>query len=219
VSVIPLTIQGPDQTVVEDEEHFDLEGRSVLIQNIDRAQLTENDEDSNVTYDLRIGTQCRNHLGTNINDIPIDGIVTLPPGSAFIIQTEEYLHLPRRMFGTIAPRVSLLQRGLSTTFSKVDPGYPGHLLVTLFNLGKSTVTLKRGERFCALTLYDVAPGARLYRKGPKQITAPPAKQPSRSLRDWLTHHQVPISAVGIVVTLIVIIEQLIIFIWSTHHTK
>ena len=119
--------------------------------------------------------------GETPNDVPENGVLKLSPGSAFIIQTEEYVHLPRRMYGTIAPKVSLLQQGLSTTFSKVDPGYPGHLLITLFNLGKTSVTLKRSAPFCALTLYEVAPGARLYRKGTQQIAASLAKQPRRSI--------------------------------------
>jgi len=121
------------------------------------------------------------------------------------------------MYGTIAPKVSLLQQGLSTTFSKVDPGYPGNLLITLFNLGKTTVTLKRGEPFCSITLVSVAPGARLYSKGPKQLTAPPTKQPRRSIRQWLTDHHVAIAAIGICVTIIVIIEQLIVFVWTVRH--
>jgi hypothetical protein len=99
----------------------------------------------------------------------------------------------------------------------VDPGYPGHLLITLFNLGQTRVILHRGECFCSLTLFDVAPGARLYKKGPKQLAAPPAKQPRRSLREWLVDHQVSVTVVGICVTFIVIIEQLAIFIWSVKH--
>lgn len=219
MSVIPLIVRGPDRTVVENQEHFDIEGHAALILSMDQSQLAENDENSNVTYDLRIGRQCRNHVGGNVNDILDSDVVTLPSGSAFIIQTEEYLHLPRRMYGTIAPRVSLLQRGLSTTFSKVDPGYPGHLLITLFNLGKTTVTLKRRERFCALTLYEVGPGARLYRKGPQQITSQRAKQPRRSFHEWLTYHQVSLALVGILVSLLVIIEQVVIYVWPARHAK
>jgi dCTP deaminase len=214
--VIPLTIKGPNRTVVQDQEHFQLEGTAALISNADPAQLT-GDEDSSVSYDLRVGEKCRDHRGWKVNDIPQNASVTLDPGSALIIQTEEYLHLPRRMYGTIAPKVSLLQRGLSTTFSKVDPGYPGHLLITLFNLGQTKVILHRGECFCSITLFDVAPGARLYKKGPKQLAAPPTKQPRRNLREWLANHQVLVSIIGICVTFIVIIEQLVIFLWSVKH--
>ena len=214
--MIPLTTKGANRTVVQDQEQFQLEGNAVLILHAEPTQLT-GDGDSSVSYDLRVGEKCRDHRKWTVNDIPENGSVTLTPGSALIIQTEEYLHLPRRMYGTIAPKVSLLQRGLSTTFSKVDPGYPGHLLITLFNLGQTTVTLHRGECFCSITLFEVAPGARLYKKGPKQLAAPPTKQPRKSLREWLIDHQVSVSVIGICITFIVIIEQLAIFIWSVRH--
>jgi dCTP deaminase len=218
VSVIPLIAEGPNRTIVQQQAQFSLEAPAVLILNADREQLVEND-DSNVSYDLRIGQQCRNHVEKNVNNIAADGVVKLPPGAAFIIQTEEDLHLPRQMYGTIAPKVSLLQRGISTTFSKVDPGYHGHLLITLFNLGKNTVVLKRKDRFCALTLFEVRPGARTYDRGPKQIAASVTKQPRRGIRDWLSYHQVSVSVVSVVVTLLVILEQALIAIWSIHHSK
>jgi len=135
MSVIPLTIGGEHPTVVQTQEEFGIEGPAILIRNLDLAQLTQ-ENSSNVSYDLRVGLQCRDHSEQTVKDIPAGGVITLYPGSALIIQTEESIHLPRRLYGTIAPKVSLLQVGLSSTFSKVDPGYNGHLLITLFNLGK-----------------------------------------------------------------------------------
>ena len=144
---------------------------------LDVAQLHE-ERASNVSYDLRIGKKYRDHREAEPREISEHGVITLYPGSALIIQTEEYVHLPRRLFGTIAPKVKLLENGLSTTFSKVDPGYYGHLLITLFNL-ETVRTLRRGDKFCALTLFKVAPGARLYEKGPPTAcrAAGPTKPP------------------------------------------
>ena len=81
--------------------------------------------------------------------------ITLVPGGAVIVQTEESIQLPKNRFACIMPKVSLLQKGLSNTMSKVDPGYQGHLLVTLFNLGKQTETIKRGDSFCSLCVFTV----------------------------------------------------------------
>jgi dCTP deaminase len=187
MSVIPLLTAGPNPTVIQDPANFEPLGTTVLILDLEEAQLSD-ERAANTSYDLRVGSKYRDHRDKNINVKEVaktGGIVTLRPGSALIIQTEEYLHLPSQMYGTIAPKVSLLELGLSSTFSKVDPGYFGHLLITLFNLGKTTVTLHRGERFCALTLYNVGPGVQIYKKGPKEITAAPAKQPRRGLRAWL----------------------------------
>lgn len=104
--------------------------------------------------------------------------------------------------------------GLSSTYSKVDPGYNGHLLITLFNLGKTTVTLHREERFCALTLFDVAPGARLYEKGTKQIAAQSVKQPRRSFREWVDVHHTVVTIVLIFATFFLALEHLITFLLS-----
>jgi deoxycytidine triphosphate deaminase len=184
MTVIPLTLDGPNATVIRDPDKFLPGGMAALILELDEPQL-RNEMASNVSYDLRVGSKCRDHRGGSVREIHPGKVVTLRPGSALIIETEEYLHLPSRMYGTIAPKVSLLESGVSSTFSKVDPGYPGRLLITVFNLGKTTVTLQRKECFCALTLYEVAQGARTYKKGPKEITATPAKQPRRGIRAWL----------------------------------
>ena len=192
MSVIPLNVDGDQPTVVQAQADFSLKGSAILVRGLEGQQL-EAGQASNVSYDLRIGEQFRDHRSSAVKNIPEGGVIELRPGSAFVIQTEESIHLPIKMFGIIAPKVTLLERGLSSTFSKVDPGYDGHLLVTLFNLGKTTVFLNRGDRFCALTLFDVGPGARAYEKGPKQITAERAKQPRQKFLDWVETHKTAIS--------------------------
>src|SRR5262249_34609732 len=182
--IIPLISEGEDRTVVLRQEDFDVEGTAVLIADLDPEQLIA-ERKSNISYDLRIGKQCRDHHDDDPRDIPDGGVIPLHSGSAVIIQTEEWVHFPRTRFGIIAPRVLLLEQGLSTTFSKVDPGYDGRLLVTLFNLGQTTRTLRRGDPFCALSVLRVDSGARLYDKGAKQISARPATQPRRRFPDFL----------------------------------
>ncbi len=191
MSVIPLITEGPARTVVQRQEDFHVEQPAALITNLDVAQL-EDLQNSNASYDLRIGKKYRDHREQGPREIPEKGVITLNPGSAFIIQTEEYVHLPRRMFGIIAPKVSLLQRGLSTTFSKVDPGYYGHLQITLFNLGQTVCKLNHLDSFCAFTLLQVGEGARVYQKPSKQIDAQPAKQPRQHWREWLQVHHIEV---------------------------
>jgi dCTP deaminase len=101
MSVIPLTTDGPNRTVVQKQDDFDLEGDAVLITSIDVSQLNE-ERSSNVSYDLRIGKKCRDHRKDDPNEIPDGGIVKLRPGAALIIQTKEYVHFPRSLFGIIA---------------------------------------------------------------------------------------------------------------------
>jgi hypothetical protein len=80
----------------------------------------------------------------------------------------------------------MLEKGLSNTLSKVDPGYTGRLSVTLFNLGPRKVRVKRGEQFCSLVIHRVENEreAVVYNKGEKEIGV--ATEPSL-WRKFLDH--------------------------------
>ena len=86
--------------------------------------------------------------------------------------------MPAGLFGYIVPRVLWLQQGVSNTLSKVDSGYNGKLLVTLFNLGKNTVPIDRKEGFCSLVVHDVGDGVCLYEGNPKTIAGPGGVEPT-----------------------------------------
>jgi dCTP deaminase len=178
MSVIPLAL---GQTVVTTKEEFDhsggRHGTALLIQNFDEGQLVGGSP--NLSYDLRIGAVYKDHRDGGRRDVPDNGSIVLLPGSAIIIETEEDLHMPFGMFGYVVPRVWWLQKGISNTLSKVDPGYNGHLLVTLFNLGRNTETILRKDRFCSLVVHRVGtdpkvsdPKVCLYDKPAKRITDP-----------------------------------------------
>jgi len=211
MSVIPLITDGPQRTIVQNQDDFNIEDNRMLIVHLDPTQLT-NRNASNVSYDFRVGNKYRSHLENTPQEIPDGGTITLHPGSALIIQTEEFIHLPRRMFGIIAPRVSLLQQGLSTTFSKVDPGYRGNLLITLFNLGQTTRVLKRGESFCAFSAIHVRDGAGLYDQGAKQLEARIGQRFWDRVREWLEANHVLVMILLIVVTLYLATVHLVTFI-------
>jgi len=155
MSVIPLTTDGADITVVQRQQDFDIEGEAVLIMELDVAQLRE-ERASNVSYDLRIGKKYRDHREGETREIPEEGTITLYPGSALIIQTEEYVHLPRRLFGTIAPKVKLLEQRPVDHILEGRSRILWSPLITLFNLGQTVRKLRPGDKFCALTLFRVA---------------------------------------------------------------
>jgi dCTP deaminase len=173
MSVIPLAL---GHTVVTTKEAFEefgaRQGSALLIQNFDEDQLLAGSP--NLSYDLRIGAVYKDHRDGGRRDLADNGSIILLPGGAMVIETEEDLHMPRSMFGYIVPRVKWLQEGVSNTLSKVDPGYNGHLLVTLFNLGRKTATIPRKERFCSLVVHRVGtdPDVYLYDKPAKKITGP-----------------------------------------------
>jgi dCTP deaminase len=119
-----------------------------------------------------------------------------------ILQTEEEVAFPARIFGLIMPKVTLLQQGIANTPTKIDPGYHGRLLITAFNHGKRPVQLKRGERFCSMFLQPVGDGIRPYKKDSKQLTGEQMKRPWQRLRDLLEANIGAVTAVLILATLL-----------------
>jgi dCTP deaminase len=194
MSIIPFIRSGDvaDWTVAANDDEFTktggTEGHAVLIRGLDHSQLA--DDQPNASYDLRVGPEYRDHRDTGKTDLPMDEEITLLPGAAVIIQTEEYVHFPRSRFGYIVPKVRLLQTGISNTVSKVDPGYDGPLLVTLFNLGKEKIRIKRLAPFCSLSIHHVEDGARLYNKPPKRIEGLVGRKLWRKITDALDAYHV-----------------------------
>src|ERR1051326_1589055 len=165
MAVIPLLSKGKLITVATTPEQYEnlggLQGGAVLIREFDARQFDTSDpanQNSYVTYDLRVGPRIRYHSQEQPQDLLEIGKSSflLRAKEAVIIQTEEYVHFPRSIFGHIVPKVSLLHKGISNTSSKVDPGYEGPLYITVFNLGKEAVELYRGDPFCCLYLLSLS---------------------------------------------------------------
>lgn len=212
MSVIPLIVEGSNRTIVETREEFEsaggLNGKVILIQELDQAQL-HSDKDSNASYDLRVGCEYRDHRNVGRKELPPDGVIELLPGTAVIIETEELVHFPKYMFGHIVPKVSLLQKGISNTSSKIDPGYMGKLLITAFNLGKKTIQLRRGERFCTLYVLQVLEHVRPYAKPSKRLVGEAKRQRWQRLRDLLEINNALVMVILIIATFILTIVQIV----------
>ncbi len=177
MAVVPLV---PGKNVARTEGEFEQRGArrggTLLIRNFDSTQLLP--DSPNLSYDLRVGSVYRDHRDGLRRELPENRSITLFPGGAVVIETEESLHMPAGLFGYIVPRVKWLQQGVSNTLSKVDSGYNGRLLVTLFNLGENTVPIDRMERFCSLVVHDVGEGVRLYEGNAKTIAGAEAPEPT-----------------------------------------
>ena len=200
MAVIPLV---PGRTVVTTEEAFQATGgrggTALLIRNFDGTQLA--DGMPNLSYDLRVGGEYKDHRDGWKRDVSDKDPIELLPGAAVIIETEENLHLPKGMFGYIVPRVDWLQRGVSNTSSKVDAGYNGRLLITLFNLGRKEVKVRRRDRFCSLVVHSVEHGAVLYDKDAKKLSAAGRKQVWQKIRDGIESNRTTVEIILIIVTL------------------
>lgn len=160
-----------------------MKATQLLIFNVDKTQLLGTS--SNVSYDLQVGSEYKSHRDAEKTELTDDGDLLLRPGNAVLIQSEEVLFVPRKLFGYVVPKVALLQKGVTNTLSKVDPGYNGPLIVTLFNLSKNDLRLKRRDSFCSIVLHSVADGATLYNKPGKRITGNPREPWWPSVKNWI----------------------------------
>ena len=186
MTVIALTAVGPEPTVVTSNDAFDREGGAILIQNHDAEQLGVDAKDCNASYDLRVGQIYRDHRNREGQQLGLNDPIMLLPGNAVIIETEELVKFPKTRFGQILPKVSLLQKGIANTPSKVDPGYEGHLLITAFNHGKRPEFLRRYQPFCSLHIFDVTGVVRPYDKEGKRIEGiRRATGWRRQIADWI----------------------------------
>lgn len=68
---------------------------AVLIIGMATYQLADQSSNVSYNYDLRIGKEYKDHRDDGKHALPEDGEIVIPPGTAMIIETEEFLHLPR----------------------------------------------------------------------------------------------------------------------------
>jgi dCTP deaminase len=190
MGVVPFSRSPPHPSVVLTPLEFSLDGRAVLIVNPDMQQFADMEADCNASYDLRVGDKFKDHRNATVQALNEGEYIELLPGNAVIIQTEEEVRFPRGLFGQMLPRVSLLERGIANTPSKIDPGYPGHLLITTFNHGKRTERLQRRQRFCSLHLLTVENGIKPYNKASKQMEGLSRFPTLQRWRDWLEVRQI-----------------------------
>jgi deoxycytidine triphosphate deaminase len=205
MSVIPFVLEGENQSVVTTTEEFTnsggVNGNTILIKEFDKNQLTE----CNASYDLCVGDEYRDHTESGKTDLGEGDFIILPPNGAVIIETAEYVHFSHNRLGHIVPKVSLLQKGISNTSSKIDPGYHGKLLISVFNLGRQKVRLRKGDKFCTLYVIEVKEGVRPYDKLPKTITGQRKVRPFSKLGKYISAHQ---ASLGFWLALAVVLLEL-----------
>jgi deoxycytidine triphosphate deaminase len=205
MTVIPLVLDGANRSVVGRSDEFNVEHDLILIEELDKTQFLEGALNlaSNVSYDLRVGSDYRDHRDAGRTKLDDDGKIVILPHNAVIIETRERVYFPRSRFGVIVPKVGLLQEGISNTTSKIDPGYNGRLLITVFNLGQKKVVLRAGQPFCTLYILSVAQGVRLYQKPEKRIDDKTSRQHLRRWVDAIEGHSAVVTIItGILIALL-----------------
>nr|AAD34382.1 unknown [Agrotis segetum granulovirus] len=77
--------------------------------------------------------------------------IQIPPGENALVPTGLSIEIPNDCYGRIAPRSGLaLRYSVSVHAGVIDPDYRGHLQVLLFNHGKKTMEILKGDRIAQL---------------------------------------------------------------------
>jgi dUTP pyrophosphatase len=79
--------------------------------------------------------------------------VVLEPGVAQAVPTGIAIELPPGHEAQVRPRSGLaLKHSLTVNFGTIDPGYRGEIRVIMFNLGRSSYTVEKGDRIAQLVV-------------------------------------------------------------------
>jgi deoxycytidine triphosphate deaminase len=89
--------------------------------------------------------------------------VVLKPGQQRLVSTIEKVNLPLDITSNFWLRGTLYRSGIILSGGNIAPGYYGKLTVTLFNSGKSNVTIELGARILHILFYKVDGGGSKYR--------------------------------------------------------
>jgi len=102
--------------------------------------------------DLVIEPFAKTSLNPGGYDLRTSAPVALGPSEHCLVATLERVELGNELVGVLHLRSSLAREGILGSLALVDPGFRGQLTISLFNGGKTTVSLNAGERFVQLTL-------------------------------------------------------------------
>jgi len=120
------------------------------------------------SYDLRIGQEFYIHhpdhdrRGTRspvIDTLTPTSSFVVPPNAVCFIITEERVHLPNALAGSLSLRLEWVKKGLLLAKQPpLDPGYSGRLVAMLYNLSNRDVMLTRGKAFLSVEFQEVVGG-------------------------------------------------------------
>jgi dUTP pyrophosphatase len=88
----------------------------------------------------------------------IEETMAIPPGDTALVPTGIALSIPQGYEGQVRPRSGLAAKhGLSIPNAPgtIDADYRGEIKVILINLGRTIITLKRGDRIAQLIISPV----------------------------------------------------------------
>lgn len=154
-------------SVMSDKEILDaLEKGELVISEFDKKLL------QSASYDLRLGRRVLKSTTDGespIVDLEKERVLQIGTGEFVEVITLEKLELPSNICGRIGIRSYFTRKGL-IFFSgpQVDPGFKGHLVISLFNTGPRPIIMKYGEPFCTIEFCKTGKAVEKPYEGPYQ---------------------------------------------------
>lgn len=127
------------------------------------------------SYDLRVGKSIISITGGGEKALNEDGKFVINPGELILIESMEKVGFPDFLQGRICSKVTLLQKGLSSIATKIDPGYGipkgWPLLLVFHHYGHEVIELSPGQPVCSVEIESLdAPAKKTYTpKGPMRV--------------------------------------------------
>ncbi|WP_454643636.1 dCTP deaminase [Bradyrhizobium liaoningense] len=82
--------------------------------------------------------------------------ISLGQGETVVVETHEYLNMPRTAAAIGFPPATVSRNGLlMTNPGHIDPGFHGRLQFTVINLGRQPIELASGSPICTLLIFSI----------------------------------------------------------------
>jgi dCTP deaminase len=108
------------------------------------------------SLDLTIGRILLPVEGDAADKVHEEPSLSLGQGETVVVETHEYLNVPRTVAAIGFPPATVSRDGLlMTNPGHVDPGFAGRLKFTLINLGKKPIELASGKPICTLLFFSI----------------------------------------------------------------
>ena len=82
-------------------------------------------------------------------------LAVIPPDGSVCIDTMVHVAIPEGFVGMIKSKSGLNVKNGITSEGVIDCGYTGSMVVKLYNHGKETVTIKRGQKISQLVIMPI----------------------------------------------------------------
>jgi len=114
--------------------------------------------ESGASYDLRLGTEVFITPEKEPRFLDENQVVNIKPGQFAALMTEEFLTMPKNLIGFITIRFRYKSKGLiNISGFHVDPGFKGKLVFTVYNVGPSTVSIRKGDKVFSIFYSTIKP--------------------------------------------------------------